>query len=79
MPRYYFDVHDSRGSHRDEVGDEFADFEDARTQCQSLLPDLAREELPDGELHIITCDVRDEAGRIVYRGRITYEGRRDPV
>ena len=79
MARYFFDVRDSRGFHRDEVGDEFAGFAQAREQCQALLPDIARDELPDGELHIITCDVRDEAGRVVYRGRITYEGTRDPA
>ncbi len=79
MARYYFDVTNSCGFHRDDVGDELPTFEDAREQCQSLLPDIAREELPDGELHVITCDVRDETDRVVYRGRITYEGTRDPV
>ncbi len=76
MPRYFFDVVDSKGSHRDDFGSECADFEDARQQCQSLLPDIAREELPDGELHTITCEVRNESGRVVYRGRITFEGAR---
>ena len=67
MARYYFDVQDGRGFHRDEMGDEFDSFEEAREQAQALLPDIAREELPDGELHVITCDVRDESGRIVAR------------
>lgn len=79
MVRYYFDVRDGSGFHRDEFGDEFASFEEARMQAQSLLPDIAREEMPDGELHVITCDVRDEADRNVYRGRLTYEGMRDPT
>ena len=74
MPRYYFDVRDRDGFHRDEIGDEFESFDDARTQAQSLLPDIARQELPDGELHTITCDVRDDTDRIVYRGEITYHG-----
>lgn len=76
MPRYFFDVSDGEGHHRDEFGSECDDFEDARQQCQGLLPDIAREELPDGELHTISCDVRDESGRVVYRGRITFEGTR---
>lgn len=79
MPRYFFDLRNSNGFHRDEVGDEFATFEDARAQCQALLPDIAREELPDGELHTITCEMRDETGRVVYRGELTYKGTRDPV
>lgn len=74
MPRYYFDITDSGGHHRDDTGVDLADFEEAREQAQGLLPDIAREQLPDGELHSITCDVRDEAGRVVYRGTITYQG-----
>ena len=76
MPRFFFDVHNAIGSHRDDFGDEFATFEEARDQAQSLLPDIAREELPDGELHVITCDVRDDTGRVVYRGKLTFEGTR---
>ena len=78
MPRYYFDIRDARGCHRDEIGDDFVSFEEARAQCQSLLPDIAREELPDGEMHSILCDVRDHTGRVVYRGTLTYRGARDP-
>ena len=79
MGRYFFDIHDCKGFHRDDFGDVFASFDEARMQAQCLLPDIAREELPDGELHVIMCDVRDEAGRAVYRGRLTYEGMRDPL
>lgn len=79
MTRYYFDVTNSSGFHRDDHGDDLGSFEEAREQCQSLLPDIAREELPDGELHTITCDVRDEAKRLIYRGRLTYEGTRGSV
>lgn len=74
MPRYYFDITDHGGHHEDDVGVDLADFEEAREQAQGLLPDIAREQLPDGELHTIVCEVRDDAGRIVYRGRITYQG-----
>lgn len=74
MARFYFDVSDASGFHRDDVGDEFDSFQEARTQAQSLLPDIARHELPDGDRHTITCDVRDEANRVVYRGEITYHG-----
>ena len=79
MPRYFFDICDSKGFHRDEFGSECDDLDDARTMCQCLLPDINREELPDGESHAVTCDVRDGTGRVVYRGRITFEGTRDPA
>ncbi len=79
MPRYFFDISDAKGFHRDEFGNEFVSLDEARDQAQSLLPDIAREELPDGELHQITCEVRDDTGRIVYRGKLTYEGTRGPA
>ena len=72
MPRYYFDVRDSGGDHRDEVGDEFDSLDDARVQAQNLLPDIAWEAFPHKGPHTIVCDVRDETDRIVYRGEITY-------
>lgn len=76
MPMYYFDVQDAKGFHRDEIGNEMKDFEEAREQAQGLLPDIAREELPDGELHVVTCAVRDATDRVVYKGKLTYEGAR---
>lgn len=76
MPRYYFDVHDCDGFHRDDAGDEFESFEDARQQAQALLADIVREELPAGELHAVKSDVRDETGRVVYSSKLTYEGQR---
>lgn len=75
MPRYYFDVRDGQGFHRDEFGDEFGSFDAARHQAQSLLPHIAREEMPDSDQHCITCEVRDDTGRVVYRGELTFEGR----
>lgn len=76
MPRFFFDIHDADGFHRDDIGDEFADFAEARDQAQALLPDIVREELPDGELHEVVCEVRDQSGRTVYRGEITFRGTR---
>ncbi len=74
MPRYFFDVRDGRGLHRDEFGDEFDSFEEAREQCQGILPDIVRNELPDGDLLVVSCDVRDDADQVVYRGEITFKG-----
>ena len=76
MSRYYFDVHDGDGRHRDDMGDEFDSFEEARDQAQSLLPDIIRDELPDGELRSVSCEVRDEAGVLVYRGCLIFRGTR---
>ena len=76
MIRYFFDIHDGAGFHRDEIGDEFEGIEDARQQVQALLPDMARDEHPSGDFHTIVCDVRDSIDRIVYRGELTYRGTR---
>ncbi len=79
MSLYYFDVRDCGGLHRDEVGDHFDSLEDAIAQAQSLVADIAREELPSGELHVVICDVRDDTRGVVYRSKVTFEGTRDPV
>lgn len=76
MPRYFFDVHDRDGFHRDNIGDEFDSVEEAREQAQALLPDIIREELPDDEFYRAVCEVRDEAETIVYRGELTFRGLR---
>ena len=76
MPRYYFDIQDAKGSHRDDVGDELRDFEAAREMAQSIMPDIVRQDLPDGESHVVICDVRDETGVVVYRGKLIYQGTR---
>jgi hypothetical protein len=78
MTRYYFDVRDSKGFHRDDVGDEFDSFEEAREQAQILLPDIAREELPDGDLYTITCNVRDDTDSTIYYVELTLRGTRFP-
>lgn len=73
MPRYFFDVQDSRGLHRDRVGDELATLGDAVEQARIILPDIMLEEPLVAHMHTVTCDVRDEAGRVLYRGKMTYE------
>lgn len=74
MPRYFFDFHDSRGFHPDDYGDDLASIEEAREQARDALPELSQQNLPDGELHTVTCDVRDEAGQVVYRTETTFRG-----
>ena len=78
MPRYYFDVRDHEGLHRDEFGDEFADFEEARCQVQAIVTGIAAKEVPDEEGRTVMCELRDESGRFVYRGEVIYRGTREP-
>lgn len=68
MSLYYFDVTDRNGSHNDNIGDEFVRFEQAREQIKFLLPYIIREELPAGDFHSVSCVLRDDAGKMIYRG-----------
>ena len=76
MPLYFFDVVDNGVVSRDEFGVELTGFDEARGEAIVLLPDIARDELPDGERHVFACWVRDERDRVVYRGTLTYQGER---
>ncbi|MGI4766113.1 MAG: DUF6894 family protein [Janthinobacterium lividum] len=78
MPRFYFDVHNAAGYCRDEFGDEFVNFEEARSMAQLLLPDIARGGPLANESCQISCDVRDETDRIVYRGEVFFRGVKYP-
>ena len=77
MPKFFFDVQDGNGFHEDCIGDVFDSLEDAVAQAQCILPAIARDEMPSGDLHDFKCDVRDDASRIVYRGNLSYRGSRE--
>ena len=76
MPLYFFDLIDGGVTNRDEFGVDLSGFDEARDQAGALLPDIARDELPDGELHTFACWVRDERDRVIYKGTLTYHGER---
>ncbi|MGH1573994.1 DUF6894 family protein [Methylobacterium sp. P31] len=73
-PRYYFDIHD--GEFRpDDEGTECADFEAARLEAMSSLPEIARFAIPrDGDNQAFTVLVRDENGAIIYTATLTFAG-----
>jgi hypothetical protein len=78
MPRYFFDV--TNGGHltRDDHGIELVDDEEARDQAIALLPDIARDELPDGDEHEFVAAARNETGEVVYEANLTLHGRWRP-
>jgi hypothetical protein len=71
MPRYFFDIDDGERSSRDSVGTELADREAVRREATGILPDVAREELPDGNERIFACSVRDESGKVIFVAKLT--------
>lgn len=66
MPRFFFDIDDGERRTTDSEGLELADLSAARDTAVSILPDLAREELPDGDRRVFVCQVRDDKGTVLF-------------
>lgn len=60
MPRYFFDVRDDTGIHRDEVGLDLPDMDTAILEARRALADMTRETL------IVTAD--DNFGIVIRDG-----------
>lgn len=59
MSRYFFDVRDGQGTHRDDVGLEFPDMEAAIAEGRRALADMSRELLVDSGDDAIEILIRD--------------------
>ena len=66
MPRFFFDINDGDRETPDREGTVLADAKAARDAAIAILPDLAREELPDGDRRVFVCKLRDEAGTVLF-------------
>ena len=69
--RFFFDTCDGETFTRDEDGVVLDDLEQARDGAVLVLPDIARETLPERDRRDYVVEVRDEAGRKVWRARLT--------
>jgi hypothetical protein len=67
MPRFFFDIHDGKAFTPDREGLELDSLEAAKDEAKKTLPDIVKEEMPDGNRRDFTVDVKDVAGRIVWR------------
>lgn len=67
MPRFFFDIHDGEKFTPDRKGLELEGLEAAKDEAKKALPDIVKEEMPDGDRRDFTVDVKDVAGRIVWR------------
>ena len=74
MPLFYFDIYDDGKLARDEFGVELDSLYEAREQAIALLPDLARDGLPDGDSHDFTAVVRCTGGRVRYEATLSFRG-----
>ncbi|WP_262272619.1 DUF6894 family protein [Microvirga yunnanensis] len=67
MPRFFFDIHDGKRFTPDREGLELEGLEAAKAEAKKTLPDIVKEVMPDGDRRDLTVDVKDVAGRIVWR------------
>jgi len=73
MPRYFFDVFDGEKLVRDETGIELAGLEEVRIAAIDALPDIARDELPDGDQRQFWVQARDEENRVVFKASLDFK------
>jgi hypothetical protein len=71
MPRFYFDFTNGQKDTRDDTGTFFPGLKEARAAAIKLLPDVAQEELPDGDQHVFSVRLRDENGRYVFHATLS--------
>ncbi|MBD8689579.1 hypothetical protein IFT56_20085 [Rhizobium sp. CFBP 13717] len=73
MTRYFFDVHNGDGEMIDVHGMLLSSADDLPREVGRIMADIARDELPyDDHRGIVTVKVRDEGGRAVSVGSLTY-------
>jgi len=71
MARFYFDIDDGDGYMEDDEGQEMAGPTSAREAAICVLPNIARDKLPDGDRRDYIVRVRDEAGAYVFQATLS--------
>ena len=67
MPRFFFDIHDGENFTPDDVGLELKSLEAAKAEAKKTLPDIVKDEMPDGDRRDFIVVVKDEVGHEVLR------------
>ncbi len=67
VPRFFLDTYDGDSFIPDEEWIELDNLEAAKAEAQKTLPEMARDNLPDGDQRVFIASVRDEAGQVVLR------------
>jgi hypothetical protein len=78
MPRIFFDIHDGEKFTPDRQGLDLEDFEAAKEEAKKTLPEIVKDEMPDGDRRDFTFDVKDVAGQIVWRVTLSLVVEREP-
>lgn len=74
MPLYYMQVDDDETRFRNDEGIELDGPSQARIAALEALPDMVREQVPDGDRRIFTVNVRDEDDQVIYSAVMTFVG-----
>ncbi len=75
MPRYFIDLHDGTQPLRDEVGFDLPDLPAARAKVVRIMSAIARDMLPDVDRQDYVAGLRDGAGKVLYRVRLSLRRR----
>jgi hypothetical protein len=67
MPRFFFDIHDGEDFTPDRQGLELDGLEAAKAEAKKTLPEIVKDEMPEGDRRDFTVDVKSAAGQIVWR------------
>jgi uncharacterized protein DUF6894 len=71
MPRYYFDVVDGEMVLQDPKGLELENIKRAEAKAQKILTEVAEVTFSDADRRDVTTIVRDEAGQVLLRMRLS--------
>lgn len=72
MARYYFDIDDGEIETSDDDGLDLDNLNEARDRAIAVLPNIAREVLPDGDRREFVVSVRDDRGDAVFRATLSF-------
>ena len=71
MDRFYFNIHDGERFTRDGDAHLCQSHKAMRDAAIKVLPDIARDELPDGDQRNFTVKVRDESGHFLLEATLS--------
>lgn len=74
MNIYYFDIWDHDNAFHDDEGTHLRSRSEIPAQAMLVLPELAKEKLPDGNSLSFTVRVRTAEGHYVYEASLRLEG-----
>lgn len=71
MPRFYFDIHDESGIHRDEEGEMFENPQAAAVEANQIATEMVRHGIGPVSQLDRAIEVRDQSGDRLLRVRVS--------